>query len=152
MPKGLNRPLTKDDVEYIVEDDPEGYGFVATITCAGFSASYTGPAAPSKKLAEHSAARQAVLNAFPDSASQLEIMDGMQQIGRPRTGRFAGVAAWGSDGEQFAGKKRKGAPPEDDIDIAYETWITEEMNAAETSLKSVRALLRHWRTSQSTAM
>ena len=104
----LKRPLTKDDVEYIVEDDPEGSGFVATVTCAGFGASYMGPAAPSKKLAEHGAARQALLNEVPDSAAQLETMDGMQQTGGPRAGSCAGAAVRGYVVEQLVGRKRKG--------------------------------------------
>ena len=91
----LKMPLTKDDIEYVVEDDPETSGFVATIKCGGFSASYMGPAAPSKKLAEQGAARQAMLNEFPDVAAQFEAMDGQQQLQPvgPRAGKGAGLAA-----------------------------------------------------------
>merc|ERR1719210_700826 len=71
-------------------------------------------------------------------------MDGMQLPGGSRAGRCAGAATMGYPGEQLAGRKRKGTPPEDAKsrlsqgaqlvlsrplmkgDIIYKTWITED--------------------------
>merc|ERR1719468_688581 len=60
------RTLTKGEMVYEASEK-EG-GFVATVSCQMLSAQYSGEAATSKKLAEHSAARAAIAAEFPEEA------------------------------------------------------------------------------------
>jgi len=67
LSKTMKRPCRKSEVEYKVEtlmDGGKRY-FVATVACAVLTSAYRGEAAATKKLAEHSAARAAMLSEYP---------------------------------------------------------------------------------------
>jgi len=85
--KRSKRSLTKGELEYLVEGQDGGY--VAAISSQHLSDQYTGEVLASKRLAEHSAAKNAVAAEFPDEYAAL-----------------TGAPAWGAGPVGGGGKKR----------------------------------------------